>query len=189
MQSHRKWKAFFSTPRQPLRTAPKLTCSYTFHLRQPTVSLQYTFSFSKKHRSCVCTAVTLSHRFKAFSPAFCGQNRLRHEPPKISAKSLPAELWIVPGVQRFANLWCTFGSFRTREKHEKRSHCREHRGSANLESAHRNGSFAPQQLKPFKEASRFCKPRTSPPQPELRTATIKTFLWKLRGFANLETAH
>ena len=25
-----------------------------------------------------------------------------------------------PGVQRFANLWCTFGSFRTSEKHEKR---------------------------------------------------------------------
>ena len=38
-------------------------------------------------------------------------------------------------------------------------------------------------------ASRFCKPRPSPPQPQLRTATIKTFLWKLRGFANLEAAH
>ena len=28
---------------------------------------------------------------------------------------------------------------------------------------------------PLQEASRFCKPRTSPPQPQLRTATIKTF--------------
>ena len=48
--------------------------------------------FFEKHRSCVCTTVTLSHRFKAFSPAFCRQNRFRHEPPKISAKSLSTEL-------------------------------------------------------------------------------------------------
>ena len=46
----------------------------------------------EKHPSCVCTTVTLSHRFKAFTPAFCGQNRFRHEPPEVSAKSLPAEL-------------------------------------------------------------------------------------------------
>jgi hypothetical protein len=38
-------------------------------------------------------------------------------------------------------------------------------------------------------ASRFCKPQISPPQPQLRTATIKTFLRKLRGYANLESAH
>ena len=37
--------------------------------------------------------------------------------------------------------------------------------------------------------SRFCKPRTSTPQPQLRTATIKTFLRELRGFPNLESAH
>ena len=48
--------------------------------------------FSKKHQSCVCTAVTLSHRFKAFSPAFCRPNRFRHVPLEIFAKSLPAEL-------------------------------------------------------------------------------------------------
>ena len=65
----------------------------------------------EKHQSCVCTTVTLSHRFKAFSPAFCRQNRFRHEPPEISAKSLPTELWIVPGVQRFANLWRAFWFF------------------------------------------------------------------------------
>ena len=42
---------------------------------------------------------------------------------------------------------------------------------------------------PSQEASRFFKPRISPPQPQLRTATIKTFVRKFRGFANLETAH
>ena len=46
----------------------------------------------EKHQSCVCTTVTLSHRFKAFSPVFCGQNRFRHELPEIFAKLLPAEL-------------------------------------------------------------------------------------------------
>ena len=42
---------------------------------------------------------------------------------------------------------------------------------------------------PLKGISRFCKPRISVPQPQLRTATIKTFLRKLRGYANLESAH
>ena len=49
-------------------------------------------SFFEKSQSCVCTTVTLSHRFKAFTPAFCGQNRFRHVPSEVSAKSLPAEL-------------------------------------------------------------------------------------------------
>ena len=42
--------------------------------------------FFEKHPSCVCTTITLSHRFKAFSPAFCRQNRFRHVPPEIFAK-------------------------------------------------------------------------------------------------------
>ena len=46
----------------------------------------------EKHQSCVCATVTLSHRFKAFSQAFCRQNRFRQNPPEVSAKSLPAEL-------------------------------------------------------------------------------------------------
>ena len=48
--------------------------------------------FFEKHPSCVCTAVTLSHRFKAFTPPFCRQNRFRHVPPEFSAKFLPTEL-------------------------------------------------------------------------------------------------
>ena len=42
---------------------------------------------------------------------------------------------------------------------------------------------------PLQGASRFCKPQTSTPQRQLRTATIKTFLRKLRGSANLDSAH
>ena len=44
-----KEKTFFSAQRHRLRTTPKLTCSHTFHPRQLTVSLQYTFSFSKNN--------------------------------------------------------------------------------------------------------------------------------------------
>ena len=48
-------------------------------------------------------------------------------------------IWIVPGVQRFANLWlCFLVLFAQRKKHEKRPFRRELRGSANLESAHRS---------------------------------------------------
>ena len=45
-------------------------------------------SIFEKHQSCVSCTVTLSHRFKAFSPPFCGQNRFRHELPENSAESL-----------------------------------------------------------------------------------------------------
>ena len=69
--------------------------------------------------------------------------------PVIFAKTpyRPA-IWIVPGVQRFANLWCTFGSFRTREKNKP---------------------------VPFPGAPRLCKPQISTPQWRLRTNKIKTF--------------
>ena len=132
-------------------------------------------SFFEKHQSCVCTTVTLSHRFKAFLPAFCRQNQFRQEPPEIFANSLPAELWIVPGVQRFANLWCTFGSFRTSEKHEKRSLCRELRGFPNLGSARRSRSFAPQQLKPFYGSSEVLQTLNQSKKLQLRTNQIKSF--------------
>ena len=37
---------------------------------------------------------------------------------------------------------------------------------------HRNGSFALQQLKPFKEASRFCKPQISTHKQQIRTIQL-----------------
>ena len=42
---------------------------------------------------------------------------------------------------------------------------------------------------PLQRISRFRQPRFSAPQPQLRTATIKTFFRELRGSANLEAAH
>ena len=46
-------------------------------------------------------------------------------------------------------LACFLVLFARRKKNVKTSFCRKLRGSANLESAHRSRSFAPQQLKPF----------------------------------------
>ena len=92
-------------------------------------------SFYLRSKFLRCNTGT-SHRFKAFSPPFCAKSRFRLVPSETSPKAFPAELWIVPGVQRFANLWGTFGSFRTSEKN-KIVPLQEARGSANLESAHK----------------------------------------------------
>ena len=81
-----------------------------------------------------------------------------------------------PGVQRFANLWGTFGSFRTSEKNKIVLPRRELRGSTNLDSAHPNDNFPLTKLKPFpKGESRFYKPRFSTPKRQLPTNKIKTF--------------
>ena len=54
-----------------------------------------------------------------------------------------------PGVQRFASLWGTFGSFRTSEKNKIVLPRREIRGFANLDSARPNNNFARTKLNPL----------------------------------------
>ena len=149
MQSYPIKKSLFQHTKFSTSHRTKANVRLQISSMKPLCELAVQQSIFEKYQSCVSSTATLSHRFKAFTPAFCRKNWFRHEPPKSFAKSLPAELWIVPGVQRFANLWCTFGTFRTREKYEKRSFRRKLRGSANLESAHRSDIFAPQQLKPL----------------------------------------
>ena len=85
-------KPCFSIAKLQLPTAPKLTCSNPFRMPLATVSLHYKQSFFEKYQSCVSSTATHSHRFKAFTPAFCRQNRFRHVPSEFSAKLLPAEL-------------------------------------------------------------------------------------------------
>ena len=71
---------------------------------------------------------------------------------------------------------CFLVTFCTTQKVTTRSLSGKFRGLANLDAAHLNGSFAPQQLKPFpKGASRFCKPRISALKQQLRTSPIKSF--------------
>ena len=96
-------------------------------------------------------------------------------------------------------------TFCTTQKVTIRSLRREIRGSANLDSARRNGGFARTKLKPFpKEASRFCKPRISAHRQQIRTIQLNPFAalggyffrlaavfpyGNIRGFANLDSAH
>ena len=106
--------------------------------------------FFEKHQSCVCSTATLSHRFKAFTPPFCRQNRFRHVPPENSAKIFFGRALNRPRSPEVRKpLACFLVLFARRKKNVKTS--------------------------PLQGASRFCKPRNSAPQPQLRTATIKTF--------------
>ena len=62
------------------------------------------------------------------------------------------------------------------------------RGSANLDSARRNGGFALTKLKPSQRGdSRFCKPRFSPPKQQLPTNKIKSFC-RFAAFASPSAA-
>ena len=77
-------------------------------------------------------------------------SRLHDERRSFQRKSrIERRFESLPGVQRFANLWCAFWFF--------------------LHNAKRINPS------PFRELSRFCKPRISSPQWRLRTNKIKTF--------------
>ena len=155
-----KEKLFLSAPRQQLPTATKLTSSYDFYPRQLTVSLQYTFSFSKNIR--LASAVQLPFRTdsKPLRQRFVGKTGFGTSRRKFLQTHFRQsfESWVA-GLRPacFLVTFCTMQKVTTRT--------------------------------PSQEAPRFCKPRISAPQPQLRTATIKTFLRKLRGFANLDAAH
>jgi hypothetical protein len=141
-----KTKSFFQHTKLQLSTAPKLTRSCKFYPRQPTVSLQYNNPFSKN----IGLASALRSPFRTDSKPLrqrfadktgfdtCRRNFLQNH----FRQSF--ESWVA-GLRPV----CFLVLFAQRKKHEKRPFRRKFRGLANLESANRNGSFAPQQLKPF----------------------------------------
>ena len=141
-----KEKAFFSTPQQPLPTAPKLTSNCKFYPRQPTVSLQYNNSFSKN--ISLASAVQLPFRTdsKPFRRRFAGKTGFETSRRKTLQNYFRQsfESWVA-GLRPV----CFLVTFCTMQKVTTRSLCREYRGSANLDSAHRSDIFTPQQLKPF----------------------------------------
>ncbi len=86
MQSHPIKKSIFQhtktsisrcikTNVQPQISSVKIHCELA--VQQP---------FFETLQSCVSSTVTLSHRFKAFSPPFCAKSRVRHVPSENSAK-------------------------------------------------------------------------------------------------------
>ena len=129
----------------------------------------------------LCCKAGASHRFKSL-PAIPGKCSFQHSRLLDERRSFQKKSRIdrrfesrsQDGVPRA--FWLLFARCKKWQPVLPR---RKLRGSANLESAHSSCSFTPQQLKPFKEALRFCKPRISTPQWHLRTATIKTFIREL----------
>ena len=118
-----KEKLFINAAKPLLSTAPKLTCNRPFQIPLATVSLQQNNPFSKLRS----LAFARRHPFRTDSNPhrrYPGSLQFPVRPvtwwwPTTSAKiTNRAEIWIVSGVQRFANLWGTFGSFRTSEKNK-----------------------------------------------------------------------
>ena len=68
-----KEKTFFSAQRHRLRTAPKLTCSNSFQISLATVSLQYTFSFSKNNGLALAVQPPFRTDSKPFRRRFAGK--------------------------------------------------------------------------------------------------------------------
>ena len=111
-------------------------------------------SIFEKHQSCVSTTATLSHRFKS-SPA------------------IPGNL-AVPGAAGYMMMAGQFSKSHVSSGDLNRSP--ESRGSQTsgvllvlFVQAKSTKNV------PLQGVSRFCKPRISTPQPQLRTATIKSF--------------
>ena len=86
MQSLLIKKSFFQRTTRPTSHCNKTNVQLRFLSATTRCKLAVHLLIFEKYQSCVCTAVTLLHRFKAFSPPFCRQNRFRYEPPENSAE-------------------------------------------------------------------------------------------------------
>ena len=164
MQIQPKKKSFFQ---HPTATASHCTkANEQSHISSATTycELAVHHFFFEKHQSCVSCTATLSHRFKAFTPAFCRQNRFRHELPENSAESLSDRALNRSPESRGSQTSGVLLVLFVQAKSTKTSL--------------------------LQEAPRFCKPRFSSPQWQLRTATIKTFAENIEVFqtSNQHTA-
>ena len=157
-----KEKLFLSATKFQPRTTPKLTCNRPFQISLATVSLQQNIPFSKLRNLALAVQLpfrTDSNPHRRYPETLqCPTRPVTWWRPVTSAKILNrAEIWIEVAGRSPACFLCYF-------LHDAKSDnpfpLRELRGSANLDSARRNGGFAQTKLKPF-----------------------ETF----RGFANLES--
>ncbi len=194
-----KEKTFFSAQRHRLRTAPKLTCSNSFQISLATVSLLYTFSFSKNISLASVVQLPFRTDSKPLRRRFAGKTGFGRSRRKFLQNHFRQSFESLPGVQRFANLnlletWSPCSRpFAILPVSAVSDAQKLATGNFLCVRACFLVTFCTMQKVtiriPLQGASRFCKPRISIPQPQFRTATIKTFLRKLRGSANLESAH
>ena len=79
-------KSFFQHPTATASHCTKANVQLQISSATTYCELAVQQSIFEKYQSCVCTTVTLSHRFKAFSPLFCAKNRFRLVLPENSAE-------------------------------------------------------------------------------------------------------
>ena len=147
----KKWKTFYKPTAATLFHCAQTNVQQPFSNTACHCELAVQHPFFETSQSCVCTTVTLSHRFKS-SPA------------------IPGNL-AVPGA---AGYLMSAGHFR--KSHVSSGDLNRGRRT---ESRVLFGYFLhdAKSDKPFslQRTSRFCKPRISPPQQQLSTNKIKTF--------------
>ena len=144
-----KEKTFFSAPRQQFRTAPKLTSSNPFSNTACCCELAAHLLFFVK------TSVLRLHYGNPFAPIQSLYAGVLQAKP-VSARTAGNFCKVTSGralnrprSPEVRKPLVYFWFFSYKRKARKTSPSGELRGSANLESAHRSRSFAPQQLKPF----------------------------------------
>ena len=84
---------------------------------------------------------------------------------------------------------CFLVTFCTTQKVTIRSLCREHRGSANLESAHPNNTLPRTKLNPFETFRGSANLDSARHNGGFAQTKLKPSQREIRGFANLESAH
>ena len=124
---------------------------------------------SETSQSCVSSTASLSHRFKS-SPAIPGK------------LAMPGAAGYMMNAGHFCENYESSGDLNRPRSPEVRKPL----ACFLVLFARRKKNV---KTSPLQGASRFCKPQISAPQWQLRTATIKTFFRKLRGSANLDSAH
>ena len=171
MKNHPIKKNFFSILKFQFRTASKLTCSYKFHPRNPTVSLQYNNPFSKN----IGLAFALRQPFRTDS------NPHRRYPESLQCPARPGTWWTPVTSAKAMNrayIWIAGRRTESRvlfmllfaqcKKWQSVLPCREFRGFPNLDPARRNDDFAQTKLNPFKasfEVLQTSKQRTKTTNP------------------------
>ena len=145
-RQYKNEKLFINPLRQHFSTAPKLTCHSPFQISLAAVSLQYNNPFSKLRNLASAQRYPFRTDSKPFRRRFAGKTGFGTSRRKTLQNYFRQsfESWVA-GLRPA----CFLVTFCTMQKVTTRSLCREHRGSANLESAHCSDIFAPQQLKPF----------------------------------------
>ena len=108
------------------------TCSCELAVRYP---------IFEKQRSCVCTTITLSHRFKTSLNVGRTITGLGTKVGNVTKKLFCRVLNRSPGVERVAALRLLFDSFCRSKKNVKPFPFGNFRGFANLKSAHTGGSL------------------------------------------------